>query len=449
MKTENKITEGIIWKEVIFLFIPIVISAFFQHFYTFVDGMIVGRYLGAISFAAVGGSAAKIITMLINFFVGVSSGITAYTARFYGANDMAGVKKVVYNGILFFMAFGILLSALGIAYSREILTLMSTPADTFELAVLYQRTFLSGLIFCVLYNTLSGVLRAIGDSKSPLYVLMFCSVVNIILDLVFVIIIPLGVLGVALATLIAQGISAVLLGVILMKKLPQTKAISKKIDVKMIGEICAIGIPAGLQSMMYSFSNILVQSAINGFGVVGVAAWSAYVKIDGIVDVFVSALGATVITFVGQNYGAKKYDRVKESVKQIIIISYAVVFVLMTAFVLSRTFLLGLFTEEAEVIAIGANLFFIIMPMYLLGIPQTVCIQALRGLGNSLMPMVLTLVGVIGVRVLWVLFVFPTNPTIYFLGSCYPISALLMSVIFVLYYRHEVSKWNIMDCTEK
>ncbi len=440
MNTENKITDGIIWKEVIFLFIPIVISAFFQHFYTFVDGMIVGNYLGAVAFAAVGGSATKIITMLINFFVGVSSGITAYTARFYGAGDMMGVRKVVCNGVLFFVVFGILLSALGIVYSREILTLMGTPKDTFELAVSYQRTFLAGLIFCVLYNTLSGVLRAIGDSKSPLYVLIFCSFVNIILDLVFVILIPLGVLGVALATLAAQGMSAVLLAIILLKKLPQTEKSTYPIDVKMIGEICAIGIPAGLQSMMYSFSNILVQSAINGFGTLGVAAWSAYVKIDAIVDVFVSALGATVITFVGQNYGAKKYNRVKESVKQIILISYVVVMILMTAFILSRTFLLGLFTKEAEVISIGSNLFFIIMPMYLLGIPQTMCMQALRGLGKSFVPMILTLVGVIGVRVIWVLFIFPTNPTIYFLGACYPISALLMSIIFVVYYRHAVKE---------
>ncbi|MFI3228369.1 MAG: MATE family efflux transporter [Clostridia bacterium] len=179
-----------------------------------------------------------------------------------------------------------------------------------------------------------------------------------------------------------------------------------------------------------------MQSAINGFGMVGVAAWSAYVKIDSIVDVFVSALGSTVITFVGQNFGANKKDRVKKSVKQIIILSYIITITLMSVFVLSRFFLLGLFTDDSEVITIGANLFFVIMPMYLLGIPQTMCIQALRGLGKSLVPMILTLVGVIGIRVLWVVVIFPLNPTIYFLGACYPISACIMSVIFMWYYRY-------------
>ena len=437
-ETRNKITEGVIWKEVIWLFIPIVISAFFQHFYTFVDGMIIGEYLGTTAFSAVGGSAAKIITLLINFFVGVSGGITAYTARYYGSKDFESVKQVIFNGLAFFTVFGITLSIIGIVFSNNILNLMGTPIETFEMSDIYLKTFLYGLVFCIAYNTLAGVLRALGDSKNPLYVLVFCSFVNIGLDLLFVVKFSMGVLGVALATLIAQGISAVLLGIILIKELPKTEKVHLKINLKMIKEICAIGIPAGLQSIMYSLSNILVQSAINGFGFLSVAAWSAYVKIDGIVDIFVSALSSTVITFVGQNLGAGNIDRVKQSVKQIILISYIVTIALMAFFIGFRFDLLSLFTNDQTVIEIGSKLFFIIMPMYLLGIPQSMLIKALQGLGKSFIPMILTLVGVIGVRVLWVLVIFPMNKNILFLAACYPISSFIMSVIFIIYYKKEI-----------
>ena len=206
----------------------------------------------------------------------------------------------------------------------------------------------------------------------------------------------------------------------------------------MIGEICAIGIPAGLQTIMYSLSNILVQSAINGFGYMIVAAWSAYVTIDSIVGIFVSALGSTVITFVGQNLGAGKIDRVKESVKQIIIISYIMAIILMATFMFFRVELMSLFTKEQEIIEIGSKLMFIIMPMHILGIKQTMFMQALRGLGKSFIPMILTIIGVIGVRILWVELIFPLKPTVYFLALCYPISATIMSTIFTIYYIREI-----------
>lgn len=444
MVEQNKITEGVIWKGVIALFIPIVISAFFQHLYSIVDGIIVGEYLGTVAFSSVGGSASKIITMFINFFVGVSAGITAYTARYYGQGDMYGVKKVILNGLLFFLAFGLVLSIGGIFFSESILNLMGTPEETMLLSKVYLQTFLVGLVFCVAYNTLTGILRAIGDSKSPLYVLIFCSIINIILDLIFVAFLEWGVQGVAIATLIAQGMSAVLLGIVLAKSLRKTEMRQCKegkpivVDLKMIGEICVIGIPAGLQSMMYSLSNILVQSAVNSFGYISVAAWSAYLKIDSIVDIFVSALGGTVITYVGQNIGAGRIDRVKKSVKTIIVLTYGITIVLMSVFMLFRFELLGLFTNDTIVIEIGSKLFFIIMPMYLLGIPQTMLIKALQGMGKSFTPMILTIIGVIGVRVLWVLVILPMNESIYFLGLCYPVSALLMSVIFIIYYKKEI-----------
>lgn len=440
-KLYNPITEGKIVKEVFILFIPILIASFFQHLYSIVDGIIVGEFLGTLAFSAVGGSSAKIITMLINFFIGVSAGITAYTARFYGRGDMAGVRGVLINGMGFFTIFAILLSIVGIIFTENILSLMSTPEETMDLSITYLRVFLFGLVFCVIYNTLTGVLRAMGDAKTPLYILIFCSFLNIALDLLFVLTLKMGVSGVAIATLISQGISAILLAMLVRKKIPKNSNERTRFSLKMIAEICAIGIPAGLQSIMYSFSNILVQSAVNGFGVVAVAAWAAYLKVDSIIDIFIISIGSTVITFVGQNLGAGKIDRMKKAVRTIITMSYAIVIVIMAIFIFFRAELLGLFTNDIDVILAGTPFFFIIMPMYLLGIPQSMLIKALQGMGKSFVPMILTMIGVIGIRVLWVLFALPMYESIYFLALCYPLSAILMSIILIFYYRYTIRKF--------
>ncbi len=436
---QNKITEGNISKEIIFFFIPIVISAFFQHFYSFVDAMIVGQNLGDLAFAAVGGSSAKLITLFINFFVGVSAGITVYTSRFFGSGDMAGVKKVIYKGSISFVIFGILLSLIAIFFGTHYLEVMDTPQNTMDYSKTYLDTFMYGLVFCILYNMFSGVFRALGDAKTPLYVLIFCSFLNIILDLLFVIVFKWGVFGVAFATLVAQGLSALILGFILYRKFSGVK-ISHSLDFSMIADIYKLGIPAGIQSIMYSLSNILVQSSVNSFGDISVTAWSAYVKIDSIMDIFVASLAGTVITFVGQNLGAGKITRVKESVTKVVLISYAITISLAGLFILFRFPLLDLFKLTPEVNEIAANLFFIILPMYLIGIPYNICAQAVRGLGKSFEPMIITLVGVVGLRFLWVLLIFPLYPNIYFLGACYPVSSFIMSIIFVTYYKKEIRK---------
>ncbi len=434
---QNKITEGNISKEILFFFIPIVISAFFQHLYSFVDAMIVGQNLGDLAFAAVGGSSAKLITLFINFFVGVSAGITVYTSRFFGSGDRVGVKKIIYNGSVSFTVFGFVLAFLGILLGTQYLELMDTPQNTMDYSKTYLDTFLYGLVFCILYNMFSGIFRALGDSRTPLYVLIFCSFLNIILDLLFVIVFQWGVFGVAFATLVAQGISAFILGLILYRKFIGEK-IPFSLDYAMITDIYKLGIPAGIQSIMYSLSNMLVQSSVNAFGYATVTAWSAYLKIDNIVDIFVSSLASTVIPFVGQNLGAKKIKRVKESVIKVIVISYAITGVLAVLFVVFRFALLDLFQLTPEVTELAASLFFVILPMYLIGIPYNICAQAVRGLGKSFGPMMITLVGVVGLRFIWVLFIFPFYPNIHFLAACYPISSLIMSIIFICYYRKEI-----------
>ena len=438
----NKITEGNITKEVFLFFIPIVISAFFQHFYTIVDGIIVGRNIGDLAFAAVSGSASKLITLLINFFVGVSAGVTVYTSQYYGKGDETGVKKIIYNGVISFGLLSIFLGAVGMIFSDQYLNIMNTPENTLAHSSVYLNTFLTGLVFCVLYNMFSGIFKALGDAKTPLYVLIVCSILNIGLDVLFVVVLEMGVFGAAFATLLAQGVSAIILGIILYSRFKGYK-IPYTLDFSMIGEIFNLGIPAGIQSIMYSLSNMLVQSTVNSFGDITVTAWSAYLKIDSIVDIFVSSIGSTVITFVGQNLGAKNIARVKESVKKIIQIAYVVTIGVVIILVGFRSQLLGMFTETEEVRALASTFFFIIMPMYLIGIPYNICAQAVRGLGKSFEPMIITLIGVVGLRFLWVLVIYPLNPTIHFLGLCYPVSSFIMSIIFVLYYRREIRQLDI------
>lgn len=442
MSRNNKITHGNITVEVIKFFIPLVISSFFQHLYGIVDAVIVGQNLGDIAFAAVGGSSSRLITMFINFFVGASAGITVYTSQFYGKNDINSVKKIIYNGVISFLVFGIILSIIGIVFGEYYLEIMHTPQETMKYSKTYLYTYLSGLVFCVIYNMFSGVFRAIGDSKTPLYALIFCSIVNIVLDLVFVIVIKLGVFGVALATVSSQTISAFILGYILNNKFKKEK-IEKSLDFKMISDIFKLGIPAGIQSIMYSLSNMLVQSTVNSFGAITVTAWSAYLTIDSIIDVFTSALGSTALTFVGQNKGANNVNRIRESVKKIILITYAFVIPIVILFTVFRVDLLTMFTTTNEVIQVAKTLFFSIMPMYILGVPNYICSQAIRGLGQSFRPMIITLIGVVGLRIVWVIFIFPLNPTIQFLGYCYPVSSLIMSVIFVKYYKKEIHKLKI------
>ena len=437
--TENKITQGNIRKEIFFFFIPIVISAFFQHFYTIVDGIIVGQCLGDQAFAAVGGSAAKLITMLINFFVGMSAGITVYTSQFFGRADLNSVKKIIYNGFVSFVVFALLLASIGLFLSVNYLKLMNTPENTMNYSIVYLNTFLVGLIFCVLYNLFSGIFRAIGDAKTPLYVLIFCSILNILFDLLFVAVFPWGVFGVAFATLLSQGISAIILGGILYKKFKQEK-IAYALDREMIKGIFKLGIPTGIQSIMYSLSNMLVQSTINTFGAVTVTAWSAYLKIDGIVDVFSTALGSTVVTFVGQNLGAAKIERVKKAVNNTIFISYSIIFVVVVGLFAFRFPMLRMFSDNNEVVQLASSFFYVVMPMYLLGIPNSICSQAVRGLGKSFKPMIMSLVGVVGLRFFWVLVIFPADPTIHFLATCYPVSGVIMSIVFVCYYKYELQK---------
>lgn len=438
--TTNDFTQGSIWKQVLIFFIPIMIGSFFQHFYTIVDAMIVGRGLGVNELAAVGGSASKLIAMITNFFIGISSGVTAYTAMSFGEKNYSKLKDIVYNGLLLFLVIGVIIVSTGLIFTQDFLVIMGTPKDNMLLSATYLKTYLSGILFCVIYNLLAGILRAMGDAKRPLYILIFCCFLNIALDILLALVLNFGVLGVAVATVFSQGVSAVLLCIVFLKSIKNTEPYRPRINKSIIKSIAWLGIPAGIQSMFASFSNMAVQSTVNSFSTTTVASWSAYIKIDGIVDSVLSALSGTTIAFVGQNIGAKNIKRVGQAVTQTIILACIIMPIIIGIFTLNRNFFLGLFTTDTQVIALGGSIMLAIIPMYILTIPQYVLSQALRGMGKSLVPVLLGLFGSVVLRLSWIFFVFPINPTITFLGLSYPIISAIMSVLFIVYYKIEIKK---------
>ena len=313
----NSITEGNIWQQVLLYFFPILLGTFFQQMYNTVDAVIVGQFVGTQALAAVGGTVGTLINLLVGFFVGLSSGATVIIAQYWGSGDGNGVSKAVHTGIALSLAGGAVLTVVGLLFSRMALGWVSTPADVIDLATVYMRIYFVGTIPSLIYNIGSSILRAVGDSKRPLYFLIICCVVNILLDLFFVVALKMGVTGVAIATILSQTVSAVLVVVTLMRSETSFRLYPKKIAFErgLLGQIVRIGLPAGLQSVMYSLSNTVLQAAINGFGTTVIAAYTAFGKLDGLFWMVIGAFGVTVTTFVGQNFGAQKFDRMRKSVR--------------------------------------------------------------------------------------------------------------------------------------
>ena len=280
----NQITEGVIWKQLLIFFFPILLGTFFQQLYNTVDAVIVGRFVGKEALSAVGGSTASLINLIVGFFVGISTGATVIISQHYGAKNKKGVSDSIGTAIALSMAGGLILMCLCALFAEQVLILMDTPAETLKDSVLYMQIYALGLVPALIYNMGSGILRAMGDSRRPLYFLITACVVNIVLDFVFVVGGKMGVAGVAMATMLSQYVSAALVLYVLNRRLGEYSLHRKNIlfHKQYLQPMIRIGLPGGIQSMTYAFSNILIQSAINSFGTDTVAAWAAYAKIDGI-----------------------------------------------------------------------------------------------------------------------------------------------------------------------
>ena len=432
----NQITEGVIWKQLLIFFFPILFGTFFQQLYNTADAMIVGHFVGKQALAAVGGTTGTLINLLIGFFTGLASGATVIIAQFYGAKKADKVHWAVHTSIAFSIAAGIGLMIVGIVFSRPMLQVMQTPADVIDYAVLYIRIFFAGTIANLLYNMGAGILRAIGDSKRPLYYLIICCFANIGLDVLFVAVFHMGVAGAALATILSQFLSAVLVLGALMRTKDMYRLEWKKlrIDGIMLKRIIRIGLPAGMESAMYSISNVIVQAGVNTLGTDSVAAWAAYGKVDGLFWMMVSALGISATTFIGQNYGAKKVERVHQGVRVCMMLAVIMTLIMDGVLLVAGDFLMSMFTSDAAVREIGSQLLHFMVPTFLTYIVIEIFSGALRGVGDAWMPMLIAGVGICSVRILWITFGLPHFPTIIGAAFCYPLSWVLSTIAFIIYY---------------
>lgn len=433
---ENAITQGVIWKQLLIFFFPILLGSFFQQMYNTADAMIVGKFVGKEALAAVGGATGSLINLIVGFFVGLSSGATVILSQFYGARRHQEVADTVHTAAAMALIFGAFLMVAGYLLSPTMLRWMGTPEDIFDNAVTYIRIYFLGIIPSLIYNIGSGMLRAVGDSRRPLFFLMAACLTNIVLDVILVMGCEMGVAGAAWATITSQTVSAVLVVLTLLRSQASYRLHVRKIRIhfRLLNSILHIGLPAGLQSVMYSLSNVIIQSSVNAFGTDVLAAWTAYGKLDGLFWMIVSAFGVSITTFVGQNFGARQYDRVRKSVKVCLGMAFGATIVLSTLYLLVGQYLYRLFASDPVVIAHGMDILRLLVPTYVLYLCIEVISGAVRGAGDSLIPTLITLCGVCLVRVVWLLFIAPGIGTLQAVLVSYPITWGLTSLLFVLYY---------------
>lgn len=446
-KQGNGITEGVIWKQLLIFFFPILFGTFFQQLYNTVDAVIVGRFVGKEALAAVGGSTGTLINLLVGFFVGLSSGATVIISQFYGGGREKRVSEAVHTAIAFSLACGVGLMVIGIAASPIALRAMGTPEDIMQYSLSYIRIYFLGIIPNLVYNMGAGILRAIGDSKRPLYYLMASCFTNIVLDLVLVVWLRLDVRGAAIATIVSQLVSAVLVVLQLVRTKDSYRLVIRKIRLNlfMVMRIVRIGLPAGLQSVMYSASNIIIQSSVNSLGTDTVAAWTAYSKIDSVYWMIISALGISITTFVGQNYGAGKLDRVKRGIYVCLGLSFLITAILSAVLYLGGGYIYLMFTADAAVIAKGMEILHFLVPAFATYVCIEILSGALRGTGDCWIPMIMTAVGVCALRVLWVIIAVPLRPDILTVVFSYPLTWSITSILFLVYFYcfSSLKKFNV------
>lgn len=438
VQNNRGIVEGVIWKQLLIYFFPILLGTFFQQLYNTVDAVVVGNYLGKEALAAVGGATGTIINLLVGFFVGLSSGATVVISQYFGSGDEEGVSRAVHTSIALSLAGGIFLTFVGIFGARWALEMMDTTADVIGGATDYMRIYFAGVIMNLLYNMSSGILRAIGDSRRPMIYLIICCLVNIVLDILFVGFMHMGVAGAAIATISSQAVSAILTMRALMRTEECYKFVIKKlrVDFPLLGRILRIGFPAGIQSMMYSISNLLIQANINALGTDTMAAWTAFGKVDSIIWMVMGAFSVSVTTFVGQNWGAGKVDRVKTSIRTGMVVELLSTLIMSGVMLLTGQHLIRLFTQDEGVIAISLMIMHCNVPLYVSFVPIDLLSGGMRGMGNSLAPMLIICFGVCIFRVVWLFTAVPLNNNIITIVLSYPISWILTSIVMISYYLH-------------
>ena len=429
------ITTGPITAQLMLFFFPILLGTFFQQLYNTVDTIIVGNFVGTnTALAAVGGATGQLVNLFVGFFIGLSSGCGVIISQYYGAKDHRAVSKSVHTALAFSLLSGVVIMVLGLALTNVSLRAMSLPEEIMPEASAYLRIFFLGMIPNLFYNMGAAVLRAIGDSKRPLYFLILSCLCNIVLDLIFVAYLRLGVSGAALATILSQLASAVMVLFVLLRTKSDVRLIPSQLRLETfwLKKMIYVGLPAGLQSTMYTVSNIIVQATINSFGTNTIAAVTAYGKMDVIFWMVINAFGIAITTFVGQNYGAGKTERAFRGFRAALLLAAIGTLLLSGIIWLFGMNFLRFFTKDPDVLAICNRLIHFVVPFFITYIPIEICSGTLRGMGNSWMPMILTMLGVCVLRMFWIFLAVPRHRDILTLMTAYPISWITTSVALSL-----------------
>lgn len=442
----NPITEGRIGRAMFRYFLPLVAGTIFQQIYSLADAVIVGRFVGKAGLAAIGGSASTVLYIVTMVFTSMFAGASVTLSQYFGAREEKKLHEALHTMVIFGILASIVTTVLGVALSRWAMVMMRTPESLMTYSVQYMVIYFGGVSTVILYNMGSSILRAIGDSKRPFHYLIVCCVLNIVLDILFVVVWKKEVVGAGLATVISQGVSAFLV----MRALVRNKEmegipfhLSLRVrDLKagfngmILKHQMRLGTPGSIQAVAYGISNILIQACINGFGEDIVAAWAAYFKTDVIVWAILNAFGVTVTTFVGQNYGAGKKERIFRSVRtglvQASLLVVAIVVVLMSC----AHPILSLFLTDEDVIQIGVTMMHQFMPWYVLSVILEIFNGALRGLGDVKIPTIITTGCVLGLRIPWVMWIVPAYHEVLTVILSYPMTWSLALMMIIPYYLH-------------
>lgn len=452
-KYEIDMCSGSVYKKMLLFAVPLMCSSILQLLFNAADIVVVGRFAGDNALAAVG-SNSSLINLLTNLFVGLSIGTNVLTAQYFGGKKEVDLRDTVHTSMLLSLYSGLILTVIGIAGARFLLELMQAPPEVLDLAVVYLRIYFLGMTSTMVYNFGSAILRAVGDTKRPLYYLLIAGIINVILNLFFVIVCKMGVAGVAAATAISQTISAILVVYCLMREQGgihlDLKALS--ISKEKMGRIMRIGLPAGFQGMVFSLSNVVIQSAVNSFGAIAVAGNSAAANIEGFVYMGMNAFYQATISFTSQNFGARQYKRIYKILFAGELYAIATGVILGNLAVFFGESLLRIYSPNAEVIAAGLSRMKVICTVYALCGMMDVLVGALRGIGYAVIPMIVSLVGACGLRLLWIATIFqiPQYHSLTTVYLSYPITwtvTLIVHAATFAFAAHKVLREQMRTAT--
>lgn len=434
-KKQIDILNGSIWDKIILFALPLAASSILQQLFNAADVAVVGHFSGSIALAAVGANS-SVINLLVNLFVGLSIGANVVVASYIGQNDEKRTSKAVHTSILLSIISGLILVVVGLLFARPILELISTPEDVLDLAVLYLQIYFSGMPFIMLYNFTSAILRSKGDTKRPFISLLVSGIINVLLNLFFVAVLKMSVEGVAIATVISNIISSLMLMYFLMHETDALKLDLHQlhIDLDILKRIAKIGIPAGLQGIVFSISNVVIQTAVNALGSAAVAASAAALNLEYFAYFVCSAFAQAATTFIGQNYAAKKYERCKQITRWSFILGTLCTSIVCVIFIFAHKFFISFFTSDLTVAQFAYTRIYIILSFELLNMIIEIISGCLRGIGYSTIPAIICVAGICGIRIFYIYTIYPSIASYANLMWIYPISWTFTSGALIIAY---------------